>query len=214
MEKKEMNINALRERIRLRCKKLHITHKQLAEKAGVNINTINSWLRQSEDDYGKRKNNIPHIDHLYRVAVALGVSLDYITGRDDFTNIGNKEMSAFSGLSDSAIEMLRKINDSENPFYEINRFNIDMLDTILSDYYNKLIKGKSKQKTYRTIFRYMWDYIHASDYVAETGDSLNENILVTNKNDTSDEPLSQLIPVKSLVPHYMKNEIMKCLDSL
>ena len=152
----DMDINTLQERINKRCKELGITHTELAEKSGVKINTINSWLRKNEvDAYGNKKNNTPHIDSLYRVAVALDVSLDYLTGRIDFYNAVAKDMSDYTGLSDNAIECLHGWYKDQLQVGMFSSYynDIDTLNTILEYYEKQRKKNKRKGSRKETLSR-------------------------------------------------------------
>ena len=47
---------------------------------------------------------------LKKIANALDCSIDFVVGRTDYLNIGNKEIVEITGLSDNSIEVLRTLN--------------------------------------------------------------------------------------------------------
>jgi transcriptional regulator with XRE-family HTH domain len=63
--------------------------KQLAEKTGVNINTLNHYL--------SGKKSMPPADAAVKIAAALGVTVEYlVTGKDDKRKKGNvSDVSAY-----------------------------------------------------------------------------------------------------------------------
>lgn len=167
-DSKEFSMETLRERIRQRCKEKHMTHIQLAEKSGVNIDTINSWLRNNEvNAYGNTTKNIPHIDRLYKVAVTLGVSLDYLTGRENFTRAVNKDMFDYTGLSDAAIECLHGWykDRQQGGYFSPCSNDIDTLNTIL-EYYGNIRKKNAKKGVLNgyTLFHFISNFINAHKF--------------------------------------------------
>ena len=163
-----MDMDILRKRINLRCKDLHMTHTDLATKSDVSINTINSWFRKDEKNaYGKTKNNIPHIDKLYRVAVALDTSLDYLVGRVHFLHAGSADMSDFTGLSDTAIECLRGWCMDRQRAGKVHRYSNDTetLNTIL-EYYGNIRKDNAKKGYVNglSLFHFIGNFFNAHKF--------------------------------------------------
>ena len=168
MDTDTFSMDTLQNRIHQRCKDLHITHTQLAEKSGVSINTINSWFRDNDtDDYGNKKNNTPKIDKLYQVAIALDTSLDYLTGREEFTHAGNKDMSNFTGLSDTAIECLRGWYQDKQQAGLLHQYSNDTetLNTIL-EYYGNIRKQNKKKGLINgfSLFHFIGNFFNAHNF--------------------------------------------------
>jgi transcriptional regulator with XRE-family HTH domain len=60
----------------LRRQKLNITQEQLAEKMGVSKSTISQW---------ESNTNEPNVDALIKLADLFGVTVDYLIGRDNYS---------------------------------------------------------------------------------------------------------------------------------
>lgn len=155
--------------------------------------------------------SIPDTNWIFNYCEYFDCSADYLLGFQEEPRAEIASASVVTGLDYKSIEMLKKIADSNNPFYALNRMNLDMLDKILSSYYDTLMESKSDQKTYHTIFRYMWDYIHSADYIVNLETGKESYIPIQHKEDAD---FSQIIHVNSLVPDYMSREIIKYLDNL
>ena len=169
---KTLDMDALTTRIHEMCKEKRYTHTKLAKISGVNINTINSWFRKNETDaFDKKKNNTPKIDNLYQIAQALGVSLDYLVSGEN-RHIGNKEMSEFTGLSDTAIECLRGWHeDQQDNFIGNYRNDIETLNFIL-EYYGKIRRKNDKKGMVSgfSIFHFIGNFIHADKFKRQQQD--------------------------------------------
>lgn len=80
-----------------------LTQEQVKNKIGCDLKTYRAW---------EKEGNYPSADYLIGLAQLFGVSTDYLLGLSDYTNIGNKEMSETTGLSEYAIDILRAINSN------------------------------------------------------------------------------------------------------
>ncbi len=67
-------LEALVERLKDVMIEKNLNIKQLAELLKIERRTLNSWLL---------KKRTPRIDYLYSIADCLGVSIDYLVGRED-----------------------------------------------------------------------------------------------------------------------------------
>lgn len=111
-----------------------LTTAEFSEKIGVPENTIHQWLYNST--------RLPNTEGVLKISNAFGFSTDYILGQIDFTQIGNKEISAITGLNDKAINTLRlmkQIAENEKSAKEtgqiksVNQDYTETLNFILSD---------------------------------------------------------------------------------
>jgi len=96
-----------------------MTGKELADKANISVGIIS----------GYRQNiNTPAIDKLIRIADALDVTTDYLLGKAENKTADNEAIRKEIGLTDVAIENIRKIKnipealDSLNDFIAHNNF--------------------------------------------------------------------------------------------
>ena len=102
-----------------------LTQEQVKNKIGCDLKTYRSW---------EKDGNYPSADYLIELSQLFGVSTDYLLGISDYTNIGNKEMSETTGLSEYAIDILRAINRPGGEMYP------QLLSIIISSsYFEKLI---------------------------------------------------------------------------
>jgi len=68
-------VEDLGKRIRMARNEAGLTQPQLADRAGVgHWTSISAW---------EREENVPTLAHAYALARALGVSLDYLVGREE-----------------------------------------------------------------------------------------------------------------------------------
>ena len=104
-----------------------LTQEQVKNKIGCDLKTYRSW---------EKDGNYPSADYLIELSQLFGVSTDYLLGISDYTNIGNKEMSETTGLSEYAIDILRAIN-SNRPGGEMYPQLLSII--ISSSYFEKLI---------------------------------------------------------------------------
>lgn len=86
----------------------------LREQKGLTQEQVKDLVKcdlKSYRDWEKNK-RYPSADNLVQLSQLFGVSTDYLLGLSDYTNIGNKEMSEVTGLSEHAIDILRTINSN------------------------------------------------------------------------------------------------------
>lgn len=103
------------------------TIDRFARKVGVARATMGGYLA------GTR---LPKADHLKQIAEKCGVSADYLIGLSDAQSTDNRDISMALGLSDEAIEVLRK--SKENPFRHFAYDKIIVDDKILPGITNYL----------------------------------------------------------------------------
>jgi transcriptional regulator with XRE-family HTH domain len=118
--------------------------------SGHSQESISEYLGCDRGTYARYENGVCPIpsDKLYMLSKALNVSADYLLSLDDHLNKGNKELAELSGLSEKAIETLRKLNEQDNMILTMLIYNatnglpyqsvlhkgcISVLDTMLSD---------------------------------------------------------------------------------
>lgn len=104
-----------------------LTQECVKKAVGCDLKTYRSW-----EKYG----NYPSADYLVELSKLFGVSTDYLLGLSKFTNIGNKEMSEETGLSEYSIDVLRAINNNR-PGGEMYPQLLSII--ISSSYFEKLI---------------------------------------------------------------------------
>lgn len=154
----QTDTSLFRERLRKRCKELNITHRQLAERAGISESIIDKWLNGKQDDAtGERKFVPPSFDKLKRVADALGVSLDYFVNPDmDCLTVTHQMISDYTGLSDTAIHNLHCDHIETDKYNRsLHHFN----DTI-----NFLLCDKDGMEVLTTMYQYLFgNYVATAD---------------------------------------------------
>lgn len=74
----------LLEKIKLKAKNKGLTLRQVNEKAGLGTNAIYRW-----------KNQTPNIESVKKVADVLGVSTDYLLGKEDKKTADEKDLQRF-----------------------------------------------------------------------------------------------------------------------
>ena len=89
-------------RIRNLRKERSMSTMQLANKLGVSEETLKKW------EGGERS---IHISHFQQLANLWEISIDYLIGRTEYTNIGNQEISESTGLTNKTIDKLRSFNE-------------------------------------------------------------------------------------------------------
>ena len=83
-------------------------------------------LHISTKAYANYENGLQAIpsDILIKLSDYYKVSIDYLLGRSDFTTDGNKYISEVTGLSDKAINRLRKLNEADKDIEFSNIKNV------------------------------------------------------------------------------------------
>ena len=114
------------DRVKKQAKKRGITLQTLAERTDLSINSLYGW-----------KNSMPSADKLKKVADYLGVSVDYLMGRD------TSEMQKLDPEEDKLVVMFRKntidMNDEEKK--EFNE-SLDKLMSVARDLFERDKKKK------------------------------------------------------------------------
>lgn len=97
----DFDFDSMIERIKARKKELGITNKQLSDSSGVSFGTLNKILGSETKE--------PSINNIIKIAVALGLSTEYV--------ISGKQKSATDNNACNAIEPIAvKASDSEWDF--------------------------------------------------------------------------------------------------
>lgn len=93
---------------------------KLAEKLNVGRDTVIAWENGNIDKITKvRKEVLPDFNNLIALSDTLDISVDYLMGRSDFTKDGNQYIHDSIGLSDKAINQLRKYKKADDSNYQI-----------------------------------------------------------------------------------------------
>ena len=125
------------------------------ESKGIGKDTIGKW----------ESGQYPDTNNLIKLADYFEVSTDYILGRDQSRNLGNKQISQLTGLSETSIEVLRSLNiESENSEDNTeHKKTIDFINLALEEkweYLNGHYKAApEEQSPVTTIFHKMMQYI-------------------------------------------------------
>ncbi len=80
---------------------------ELAEKTGITASAISSYERAEEN--GKTKPKIPSIENAMKLAIALGVSIDWLCGIDSISENSNYSEMQIAEKCLSAVETLLQI---------------------------------------------------------------------------------------------------------
>lgn len=137
-----------------------LTQEAMAERLGVDRKTYGIWER------GQAK---PDTSNLEKLADFFNVSTDYILGRSNEMQLGDKEISEATGLKEESIRVLRYLShaqerpnvSSDVPQY--NRLTINFINRVLSPlaiYAVNDIDGDVRQLD--TFFTYLEKYVHSS----------------------------------------------------
>lgn len=116
----------LRDRLESLRKQHGYSKTHVANAIGCTYRTYNTWVN------GKTKGiypvqiqyNAPSLDYLIALAELYGVSLDYLTGRIDCTSVDNQMIHDITGLSDGAIDKLKKCRNHPISSYAADIINI------------------------------------------------------------------------------------------
>ena len=128
---------------RLNAVKGDLTIDRFARKVGVARATMGGYL------VGTR---LPKADHLKQIAEKCGVSADYLIGVSDAQSTDNRDISIALGLSDEAIEVLRK--SKENPFrhFAYDKIIADKeILPIITQYLFAFLEYERLQSQYRVV---------------------------------------------------------------
>lgn len=142
--------------------------KEFCDGIGVSVRTYQNWVNPLYKGYnGKTSYTLPNIETAIRICDKYGVSLDYLTGREDFTHAGNKDMSNFTGLSDTAIECLRGWYQDRQQAGFLHQYSNDTetLNTIL-EYYGNIRKQNKKKGLINgfSLFHFIGNFFNAHNF--------------------------------------------------
>lgn len=145
-----IDMDLFRDRLRKRCKELKITHKVLAEKAGISESSIDKWLNGKPDNYNpQNKDYIPSLNLVYKVSQALGVSLDYFVNPNmDCLTVTNQAIKDMIGLDDTVINNLHCENIQAKKDGISREHCIDTVNFLLAD--------KQGRELLTTIYNYLF----------------------------------------------------------
>lgn len=145
-----IDMDLFRDRLRKRCKELKITHKVLAEKAGISESSIDKWLNGKPDNYNpQNKDYIPSLNLVYKVSQALGVSLDYFVNPNmDCLTVTNQAIKDMIGLDDTVINNLHCENIQAKKDGISREHCIDTVNFLLAD--------KQGRELLTTIYHYLF----------------------------------------------------------
>lgn len=110
-----VDIELFRERLRGLLTEKGISYAKLAELSSVSVSAIEKWLGgKYSDTSGKKEHKPPSLENIYKVSQALGVSIDYfVNPKLNCKTITNQMIHDTLGLSDSAIDMLKILNNPQ-----------------------------------------------------------------------------------------------------
>lgn len=144
--------NALRcqvERLTKRMDELQISQDELCKKIGISQGAMSNYTSG---------NRLIDSRTLPKIAKALSISIDYLFGYSDVTDISDDEINKRFGLNDKSIFNLETMSNKEdiNLLFGHDRDDVDNFFYTLSEYKEELDKLKKNdsdlQKTYQEIF--------------------------------------------------------------
>lgn len=144
--------NALRcqvERLTKRMDELQISQDELCKKIGISQGAMSNYTSG---------NRLIDSRTLPKIAKALNISIDYLFGYSDVTDISDDEINKRFGLNDKSIFNLETMSNKEdiNLLFGHDRDDVDNFFYTLSEYKEELDKLKKNdsdlQKTYQGIF--------------------------------------------------------------
>ncbi len=113
--------------------------RELREATGLSQKELSKKISVSAASIGYYENGdrIPGLDVAAELADFFGVSLDYLAGRSDARTPEAADITARTGLSEAAVEVLEFINDAQeygyiNGYYRIPVILNEMLETSIS----------------------------------------------------------------------------------
>ena len=144
--------NALRcqvERLTKRMDELQISQDELCKKIGISQGAMSNYTSG---------NRLIDSRTLPKIAKTLSISIDYLFGYSDVTDISDDEINKRFGLNDKSIFNLETMSNKEdiNLLFGHDRDDVDNFFYTLSEYKEELDKLKKNdsdlQKTYQEIF--------------------------------------------------------------
>lgn len=165
-----------RQRLRDRLKDLNMKQYQLAEKADISISVIEKVLHGKTDDIsGLKKDYIPSLDTVYRIANALGVSIDWLVNGDmDCMTVTNQQIYDLIGLDDNGINGLQNIKQYDDTQIDNGQQALCVLP-VLNDIL-RICKGVA----FRDILQAFRDFLN-SDYVVPVHNDDNGRMVASSK---------------------------------
>ena len=127
----------------LRLKK-NLKTEEVAELIGVSRAAYTNW------ENGKRE---PDISYIMKLARLYRVSIDYLVGASDYTDINREKIGKLTGLSDDSIIALEAMKEKDIDYKAIYAH---ILNFIISDLYN----GDSKESA----LAILWDLFTSKSY--------------------------------------------------
>lgn len=101
-----------------------LSQEELAEAVNVGRDTVIKWENGIIDSENEtRKDILPDVTNLIALSKVLEKSTDYLLCRSDFTTDGNEYISKATGLSDKAINQLRKLVQHDTFLKQSNKGN-------------------------------------------------------------------------------------------
>lgn len=143
------------------------TQESLAEKLGISAKTYAG--------YENGKTAIP-TEILKKLAKEFNVSIDFMLGNSDYTNIDNKYMSDTLGLSDKSINALKRYKKADSDAYNKIRSNVEKHKRTIKTYcfitpiIDFLLSSPNFQKFIERFFNLSKDTYQIPIY--DNGDSL------------------------------------------
>ena len=113
-----------------------LTQKEVCEKLGVTLKTLRAWEKGKQYPEGKM---------IVDLAMLFGVSSDYILCLSEHRHVGNAEISAFTGLTENSINVLRFLNgqgvtNEEDQLYHHKIINL--INAVLESSYSDMLEYK------------------------------------------------------------------------
>jgi len=161
--------STFQERLVQAMKSKGLNQNQLAEKAGLSIQSINQYCSNGKNQ------RLPNLETFQIIADKLEVPYDFLLGKTESMKRENIDISEKLGLSDKAIEALERLvkNDEENItfldflFPHVN-FEEFIRNCLVYSYYNAdiLVNGYENEKI---VSEEDLQIIAATDYLANKG---------------------------------------------
>jgi transcriptional regulator with XRE-family HTH domain len=111
-------------------KQKKFSQEQLSEILNVGRDTVIAWENGIIKDKENREDIFPSVNNLVALSDVLGKSTDWLLGRSDFTQDGNEYISSVTGLSDKAINQLRKLVQHDTFLKQSNKKNKQRNDNL------------------------------------------------------------------------------------
>ena len=183
------------ERLKTLRKEKKQTQEKISEQIGCGIVSYRNWEK------GKC---FPDTVYLIELSKLFDVSCDYILGLTDFKNIGNKEVSEITSLSDEAVEVLRYLSRYK---YQTNKNTISLINRVLKSMAEHCrLTADNDGSSIPNILATMEEYIASEHAVASIGDGQGQ-FITFHKAD-----ISSIHTVQSLYLEKLSSDIRKILD--